>query len=395
MVPGVILLGVAWAFTKFNFNPAYTTGQKVDSLNGVYVYYNGGVNHTEGRNTADGYNLGIKYQCVEFVKRYYYEHMHHRMPDSYGHAKDFFNVALADSTINPARGLLQFTNPSRSKPRPDDLLIFSPTLFNRYGHVAIVSRVSGAEVEIVQQNPGPFGKSRERIVLLYEKGTWKIGNGRIAGWLRLQADTLRRDSSSGQAAAGFPATGKTPADFCPAAYEIQYQADGDLNRDGLPDLVMVLRHKTDSTALRPVLVLLRQPDRLYRLDKISRNVFPIEYTEDRFKIYDTEDLSIDSGMLNIQLYAIGPNGNLFSRFRYQDNDLVLVDIETYNMGAGSHQQLNYAVQTGELQQEIINTMEEEMPSETRTFRLQPRNIKFEQADPEALIRSAYQQTDTE
>ena len=53
----------------------YSPGSKLDSLNGVYVYFNGSMRNVSGRNTTpDGYNLGLKYQCVEFVKRYYYKH---------------------------------------------------------------------------------------------------------------------------------------------------------------------------------------------------------------------------------------------------------------------------------------------------------------------------------
>ena len=67
----------------FNPNPKFSFGDKIDSLDGVYVFYNGSVSHTEGRNKSeDGYNLGLKYQCVEFVKRYYYMHFKHKMPDS-------------------------------------------------------------------------------------------------------------------------------------------------------------------------------------------------------------------------------------------------------------------------------------------------------------------------
>lgn len=92
----LVLFTGNWAFKKFNFNPVFEVGQKLDSLNGVYVYYNGGVNNiTERNKTADGYNLGLKYQCVEFVKRYYYERFNHKMPDAYGHAKDFFDQTIA------------------------------------------------------------------------------------------------------------------------------------------------------------------------------------------------------------------------------------------------------------------------------------------------------------
>ncbi len=181
----VIALSVVKIINKRNFNPSYEVGQPVDSLNGVFVYYNGGVDHVAERNlTADGYNLGLKYQCVEFVKRYYYEHLNHKMPDSYGHAKSFFNKNYEDGTRNKERNLIQYTNPSLAKPEVNDLVIFDGTLTNRYGHVAIVSGVSDHEVEIIQQNPGATGKSRITFALVKKDNGWKIDSDRILGWLR-------------------------------------------------------------------------------------------------------------------------------------------------------------------------------------------------------------------
>jgi len=160
-------------------------GEEVDNFNGVSVYYNGGVGTVIGRNTtSDGYNLGLKYQCVEFVKRYYYEHLNHKMPESYGHAKDFFDKRLVDGQRNAPRNLTQYENPSKSKPKVDDLLIFDKTASNPYGHVAIVSKVSANKIEIIQQNPGPFGKSRESIRLENKNGNWKINRRLVLGWLR-------------------------------------------------------------------------------------------------------------------------------------------------------------------------------------------------------------------
>ena len=170
---------------KINFNANVSVGQPIDSLNGVFVYFNGGVENISGRNiAADGYNIGLKYQCVEFVKRYYYEHLHHKMPDSYGHAKDFFDNTIADSQLNTKRNLMQYTNPSRTKPNVDDLLIFNGNRFNQYGHVAIVSNSTDSNVEIIQQNAGPFSQSRETYQLKRINGKWQIENKRIAGWLR-------------------------------------------------------------------------------------------------------------------------------------------------------------------------------------------------------------------
>lgn len=166
--------------------PKAKIGDKVDSLHGVYVYYNGSIGHVEGRHLApDGYNLGLKYQCVEFVKRYYYYHYHHKMPDSYGHAKDFFNPAVKDGAMNKKRNLQQFTNPSAYLPKAGDLVVMDATMFNEYGHVCIVSKVSDDEVEIIQQNPGPMAPSRDTYSLTKtEEGKYLFGSDHILGWLR-------------------------------------------------------------------------------------------------------------------------------------------------------------------------------------------------------------------
>jgi len=162
-----------------------TIGQPLDSLNGVVIYYNGDVSHIGERNLSkDNYNIGLKYQCVEFVKRYYYEYYNHKMPDSYGHAKDFFDSNTQDGQMNKSRDLTQYTNPSKTKPQIGDLVIFDGHISNKYGHVAIVSNVYENEVEIIQQNPGPFGKSRVRFDLIYKDKTYRIEEGRLMGWLR-------------------------------------------------------------------------------------------------------------------------------------------------------------------------------------------------------------------
>lgn len=124
----VLLLGFVgvWSYKKTHSTPKYVVGQKIDQLNGVAVFYNGGVGNISGRNTtADGYNLGLKYQCVEFVRSYYYEHFNHKMPDSYGHAKYFYSKSIADGKYNSKRDLTQYSNPSNSQPQVNDLLILA------------------------------------------------------------------------------------------------------------------------------------------------------------------------------------------------------------------------------------------------------------------------------
>lgn len=165
----------------------YEIGERLDSLNHVVVYYNGGMGNVSGRNTApDGYNIGLKYQCVEFVKRYYYEYYKHKMPNAYGNAIDFFNTTLKDGELNTDRDLIQYTNPSKKKPQIGDLIIMDATWTNEYGHVVIVSGVTDDEIEIIQQNAGNPDHPRDVYDLELNDGLWEIDNSRILGWLRMK-----------------------------------------------------------------------------------------------------------------------------------------------------------------------------------------------------------------
>lgn len=167
-------------------NNQYNIGTPIDSLNGVFVYYNGDVSNVSGlHKTPDGYNLGLRYQCVEFVKRYYYEYLNQKIPDAPGHAKDFFDPSIADGNMNTQRNLIQYTNTSTSKPSVDDIIIYNATAENKYGHVAIISKVSNDEIEIIQQNSGPMGSSRNTHPLVFEDGRWTINDDLALGWLRI------------------------------------------------------------------------------------------------------------------------------------------------------------------------------------------------------------------
>jgi len=165
---------------------AQTNGDVVDQLNGVSVYFNSPITHSSGRNVAaDGYYLGLRYQCVEFVKRYYYERFGHRMPKPTGNGVDYFDLETTDGAINPQRGLLQYRNGSQTAPHVEDILVFGARPGNPYGHVAIVSAVSDTALEIIQQNPGPSGKSRMSLRLSRDGNGVKVENPRVLGWLRL------------------------------------------------------------------------------------------------------------------------------------------------------------------------------------------------------------------
>ena len=208
----------------------------------------------------------------------------------------------------------------------------------------------------------------------------------------IKADTVSHQISKEQTSSF---KSNKPSDLVPAGYEIQYDAEGDLNLDGLSDMALVIRKKEDTLASRKMMILLKNADKMYRVDKISDTVLPDEYNEAGYKMHDPEDISIEKGELNINLYDIGPYGNQFSRFKYLNGDLILTYIETYNMGAGSHSALYYEPMKGKLILETVNTMKEEMPSESKTFHLKKERYVFEKASPEDIVQKVYGSVDGE
>lgn len=73
-----------------------------------------------------------------------------------------------------------------------------------------------------------------------------------------------------------------------------------------------------------------------------------EYTTDDYKIYNDETISIDNQELNFSMYSIGPNGNKKNIYRYIKNSLILVNINTYNRGAGGQSTMDYNPLTGDI-----------------------------------------------
>lgn len=131
LVIAASLLGIALVTaTRLNTNPKHQVGNKLDELNGVAVYFNGAINHTEGRN------------------------------------------------------LIQYRNDSSHAPAAEDLIVFKPWALNPYGHVAIISQVGDDFIEVIQQNAGPFGSTRERYPLRVVNGRARVEHERVLGWLR-------------------------------------------------------------------------------------------------------------------------------------------------------------------------------------------------------------------
>jgi len=176
-----IALGILFSSAVHN-GPKF--GDVIDTLNDIPVYYNStSISHVNGRNNAsDGYNFGLKWQCVEFVKRYYYQQLGHKMPNTYGHAKDFFNKSFGDVAFNPERGLMQYKNVRYEKPQVNDILIYDSYPGNPFGHMGIIAEVGNDYIILIQQNVGT--KSRQRLKLAEYNGLYTIADFDVLGWLR-------------------------------------------------------------------------------------------------------------------------------------------------------------------------------------------------------------------
>src|SRR6476620_11842179 len=76
-------------------------GDSVDSFNSVTVY-NNGMNYPKsfGKHySKDSFYYGKKWQCVEFIKRYYHDYLKFAMKDGMGNAKDFFDLKVRHGDI--------------------------------------------------------------------------------------------------------------------------------------------------------------------------------------------------------------------------------------------------------------------------------------------------------
>ena len=161
-----VLFGIAiFIFVLFTIMSAFTIIPKCGEETGTYkdvpVYYNSfNLNSCDGSRNyhEDGYSYGLKWQCVEYVRRFYKDVHNHEM-NRYGHAKDYFRVNIKDGQLNTERNLIQYHN-GTVKPQIDDIIVWG----GEYGHVAIITKVTNTRVYIIAQNSGYFGRSELELV---------------------------------------------------------------------------------------------------------------------------------------------------------------------------------------------------------------------------------------
>jgi len=151
-------------------------GTRTGSFNDVATYSNGSTNYASYQyNYVDGTNTGMKWQCVEYVQRYYFSIYSLDLNPYMGDANSFYaNGASA--------GLNVYENGGSQPPQVGDILCSNG---GTYGHVAIVREVNTSNIKVIQQNWS--NSSSDNSFLLNRNGNTISSFSStypIAGWLR-------------------------------------------------------------------------------------------------------------------------------------------------------------------------------------------------------------------
>lgn len=148
-------------------NNNYRFGVTTGSYNSVPAYSNCHYTYFSGQpNSYSGYTTGYKWQCVEYVARYF---------------KAAFNKKIAGGNANTycgnasAKGLKKSDNGKTSdKPQPGNVICSNG---GSYGHCAIVRKVGSDYVEVIEQNfNNSSSDGNHRLSLKKDsKGKYKVG----------------------------------------------------------------------------------------------------------------------------------------------------------------------------------------------------------------------------
>jgi len=169
-------------------------GTELGNFNGVKVYSNGSSGYVSNQsNYLDGEYIGMKWQCVEYIRRYYYQRIGVNLADKHrGDAKTFWSNT---SKMQLAR----FSNGGTTAPQIGDIAVSDS---GTYGHVAIVRSVSGNQMCVAQQNVYQTESDVNACTTLsISNGKYTVGNFDntslpITGWLRLKTMDISRNGQN-------------------------------------------------------------------------------------------------------------------------------------------------------------------------------------------------------
>ncbi len=158
-------------------------GTELNSFRNIVAYSNGSdVDCCDG--TSD---YGYRYQCVEFVKRFYGDEVGDPIVTSWGDAKNAFG--LADGGVGDNNNLVRFAQGNEAKPQPGDILCFGPAPgHSNVGHVGIVMEIGDDYLLMIDQNRTTDANNDPCRLSLSSEAPYMVGTFgsgyEVQGWLR-------------------------------------------------------------------------------------------------------------------------------------------------------------------------------------------------------------------
>lgn len=136
------------------------------------VYSNGPTYGSSSYNSVEGYSTGLRYQCVELCRRFYFQYYGKKMGAD-ANAKDFFSKC---SSWN----MTAFANGGVMAPKPGDILCYNEKAGGGMGHVEPIVEVGPDYVIVVRQNVYPSTHVGQR----YSRQGNTINVANLQGWIR-------------------------------------------------------------------------------------------------------------------------------------------------------------------------------------------------------------------
>ena len=140
----IMMTGIVFSLL-INVAAATDFGDIIGTYRGIDAKSNGpctGLYSGTYENTNCGLSKNWKYQCKEYVNRFYKDIMGIDTSKWAGSAGEYYATASA-------KGLDAYPNGGDTSPQPNDILTFSG---GPYGHVAIITWVDDKSVKVVEQN---------------------------------------------------------------------------------------------------------------------------------------------------------------------------------------------------------------------------------------------------
>lgn len=176
------------------------------------------------------------------------------------------------------------------------------------------------------------------------------------------------------------------SNLVPPTYQSIAETTGDLNADGISDLVLAMRPIGDQKSATKTLIYFGKSDVDFQLRSESDLVIPPEMSEDDLPLYESISLTIENQQLEVGVFKF--TSNIRSQFRFIDESFRLTKIESYATGAGAQSIVTADLINSTLEQTDINTMEESMPEETSQKSVSFPNLYFQTVDPEKILEQA-------